>query len=148
MVESNAAESVWQRPLREFQDAVAAPQPAPAGVATSCVAAALGLSLLVKVLRIRGKHEELIPLSLNLIEELQATADKDIAAVRGYIQTRDAKPLKEVPQRAEHLVAQALILCAAVEDITGLIAADVAAATALLEGASNAIAACVAANGD
>jgi hypothetical protein len=112
------------------------------------VAAALGLSLLVKVLRIRGKHENLIPPALGLIEELQATADADIAAVRNYIQTRDSRPLKEVPQKAEHLVAQALILCAAVSDsITGLIAADVAAATALLEGASNAIAACVAANG-
>ena len=140
-------ESVWQAPLTEFQEAVAAPQPAPAGVATSCVAAALGLSLLVKVLRIKGKHETLLPMALDLIGELRATADADIAAVRGYIQTRDSKPLKETPKKAEHLVAQGLILCAAVEDITGLIAADVAAATALLEGASNAIAACVAANG-
>jgi formiminotetrahydrofolate cyclodeaminase len=140
--------SVWQTTLKEFQAEVAAPQPAPAGVATSCVAAALGLSLLVKVLRIKGKHDNLIPSALDLIEELQSTADADIAAVRNYIQTRDAKPLKEVPQRAEHLVAQALILCAAVSDsVTGLIAADVAAATALLEGAANAIAACVAANG-
>jgi hypothetical protein len=140
--------SVWQTQLSQFQAEVAAPQPAPAGVATSCVAAALGLSLLVKVLRIRGNHETLLPLALNLIDELRSTADADIAAVRNYIQTRDAAPLKEVPRQAEHLVAQALILCAAVEDIKGLIAADVAAATALLEGASNAIGACVTANGD
>ncbi len=101
----------------------------------------------MKVLRIRGTHETLLPLALDLIEELRSTADEDIAAVRSYIQTRDAKPLREVPQKAEHLVAQALVLCAAVSDITGLIAADVAAATALLEGASNAIGACVTANG-
>ncbi len=140
--------SVWQGTLSEFQAEVAAPKPAPAGVATSCVAAALGLSLLVKVLRIRGKHEELLPLALGLIDELKATADADIAAVRNYIQTRDAQPLREVPKQAEHCVAQGLILCgAASESVSGLIAADVAAATALLEGASAAISACVAANG-
>jgi len=139
--------SVWQMPLNEFQFAVAAPQPAPAGVATSCVVAALALSLLVKVLRIRGQREELIDPALQLIEDLRVLTDADIAAVRGYIQTRNAQAMKDIPRQAEHAVAQGLILCAAAaESITGLIAADIAAATTLLDGAASAIAACVAAN--
>ena len=105
------------------------------------------MSLLVKVLRITGQRPELLDPALFLIEELRAAADADVAAVRTYIQTRDKRAMHDVPAQAAHAVAQALALCATVTDsITGLIAADVAAASALLRGASTAIQACMTAN--
>jgi len=140
--------SLWQAPLADFQSSIAAAQPAPAGVAVACVTGALGLSLLVKVLRITGKRPDLLDLALQLIEELRSAADADVAAVHTYIQTRAKQALHDVPARAAHAVAQALILCAAAsESVTGLIAADVEAATALLQGSATAIESCVAANG-
>lgn len=139
--------SLWHAPLDQFQSDVAAALPAPAGVATTCVAAALGLSLLVKVLRITGKRQDLLPEALELIGELRAAADADVAGVRAYIQTRDTRALHEVPTRAAHLMAKGLTLCAsAAEAVDGLIAADIAAATALLQGAESAVQACIAAN--
>ncbi len=140
--------SVWQVPLAEFQSEVAAAQPAPAGVAVACVTAALGVSLLVKVLRITGKRPELLEPALLLIEELQAAADADAAAVRAYIQTRNKQAMQDIPARAAHLMAEASTLCAeAAQSVTGLIAADVAAAAALVRGAMFAITACMSANG-
>jgi len=139
--------SLWQAPLEEFQAEVAKAQPAPAGVATSCVTATLGISLLVKVLRITGKRADLIDPALALIEDLKVIADADVAAVRAYIQTRETQAMRDVPTKAAHAAAQALLLCAeASEAVTGLIAADVEAAAAILQGASTAITACVDAN--
>lgn len=139
--------SVWQIPLTEFQTEVAAAQPAPAGVAVACVTAALGLSLLVKVLRITGQRPDLLEGALRLITDLQADADADVAAVRDYIQTRSKHAIHDVPARAAHSVAEASTLCAeASESVTGLIAADVAAAAAILRGAMFAITACMSAN--
>lgn len=141
------APSLWHAPLDQFQSGVAAAQPAPAGVATACVAAALGLSLLVKVLRITGQRQDLLPEALRLIADLREAADADVAGVRAYIQTRDSRALHEVPARAAHAIAQGLTLCAAASEVvTGLIAADSAAAAALLQGAENAVQACIAAN--
>ncbi|MFM2125071.1 MAG: Formiminotransferase-cyclodeaminase [Acidobacteriota bacterium] len=140
-------DSLWHETLGSFQESVGAPQPMPAGVATAAVSAALGLSLLVKVLRIRGIRPDLLRSSQELIEELRDVADADIAAIRTYLQHRDTRGLNEVPARAQHAVAQALALCVEAEpEVTGLIAADVRAAAALLDGAANAIAACIAAN--
>lgn len=139
--------SVWQTPLADFQFEVAAGQPAPAGVAVACVTAALGLSLLVKVLRITGQRPELLEGALRLITDLQADADADVAAVRDYIQTRNKQAMRDVPARAAHSVAEASALCAeAAQSVTGLIAADVAAAAALLRGAMFALTACISAN--
>ena len=139
--------SVWQVPLAEFQSEVAAAQPAPAGVAVACVTAALGLSLLVKVLRITGQRPELLEPALRLIEELRSAADADVAAVHAYIQTRSKHAMLDVPARAAHAVAEASTLCAeASQSVTGLIAADVASAGALLRGAMTAINACLSAN--
>ncbi|MEO5922430.1 MAG: hypothetical protein ABIR70_01240 [Bryobacteraceae bacterium] len=140
--------SVWQATLTEFQTGVAAAQPTPAGVAVSCVTATFALSLLVKVLRISGKSPELLEPARQLIEEIRAIADADVAAVHAYIQNRDKRGLKEVPPRGAHLIAEAMKLCAeASETVTGLLAADIAAATALLNGSATAIAACIDANG-
>jgi formiminotetrahydrofolate cyclodeaminase len=139
--------SVWQVPLSQFQSEVAAPQPAPAGVAVACVTAALAVSLLVKVLRITGQRPGLLAPALQLIDELRSAADADIAAVHNYIQTRDPQALHDVPAHAGHCTARALALCAeASGSVTGLIAADIAAATELLQGAASAINACLTAN--
>ena len=139
--------SLWQAPLDRFQSEVAAAQPAPAGVAVACVTATLGLSLLLKVLRITRKRDDLLDPASRLIEELRTAADADVAAVRAFMETRDKQSLHDVPARAAHSIAQALTLCAAASESTsGLISADVAAATALLEGAATAVNACVSAN--
>jgi hypothetical protein len=139
--------SIWPRPLGEFQESVAAPQPMPAGVATAAATAALGLSLLMKALRIKGVRADLLGPAQELINELRETADADVAAVQAYIQNRDGSGMQTVPARAAHAVAQALNLCVEAEpSVTGLIAADVRAAAALLDGAANAIAACIGAN--
>jgi len=140
--------SLWQAPLAEFQTEVAAAQPAPAGVAVACVSAALAVSLLVKVLRITGKRPELLDRALGLVEELRGVADSDVRAVRAYIQTRDKSAMENVPARAAHLIAEASAVCAqAAESVTGLIAADVGAAGAMLRGAMVAVTICMSANG-
>ncbi len=139
--------SLWQAPLAEFQTEVAAPQPAPAGVAVACVNAALAVSLLVKVLRITGKCPELLDPALRLIDELRSAADADVEGVRNYIRTRDSQELHDVPARAAHAAAEASALCAeAARSVTGLIAADIGAAAALLSGAKMAINTCISAN--
>lgn len=139
--------SVWQAPLEEFQAAVAAPRPAPAGVAAAAVSAALGLSLLVKVLRIRGVLPEVLEAALSLSGELQAAADADIAAVRAYIETRETQGLTESPREVARAILRAQELCTqAAPAVTGLIAADIAAARALLDGAAAAVDACIQAN--
>lgn len=139
--------SLWQAPLAELQSEVAAAQPAPAGVAVSCVSAALAVSLIVKVLRITGQRADLVPRALALVEELRNAADADVAAVHAYIQTREMGALRAVPEIAAHRVAEASALCAeAALSVTGLIAADLAAASGLLRGAILAIQSCAAAN--
>ena len=139
--------SLWHAPLADFQRSVAAAKPAPAGVSTASVSAALGLSLLIKVLRITGRRDDLLPLAENLVEELRAVADADVDAVYAYIQTRNSIGLHEVPARALRAARQAVDLCVqAAPHITGLIAADVVAARALVQGSVSAIEACIAAN--
>lgn len=107
----------------------------------------MGLSLLIKVLRITGKCSELIEPLLKLVIELREVSDADVDAVSAYIERRETRGLKEVPERALQLVEQAADLTRqAVPHITGLIAADVKAATALLGGSAAAIRVCIAAN--
>lgn len=139
--------SLWQAPLGEVQSEVAAAQPAPAGVAVACISAALAVSLLVKVLRITGQRPELLVPALTLLDDLRDSADADVAAVRAYIQTRNTRAMRDVPAVAAHQVAEASALCAdAARSVSGLIAADLAAASALLSGAIIAIHSCSAAN--
>jgi len=114
----------------------------------ACVNATFALSLLIKVLRITGKAPELLEPARQLIEEIRAAADADVAAVHDYMQTRNKQGMQQVPKEAGHLVTKAITLCAeASRSVTGLLAADIAAATALLDGSASAISACVAANG-
>lgn len=141
------SDSVWQAPLDRFQTGVAAPHPTPAGVTTSCVTAALALSLLMKALRITGKRPDLLPRAEELIAELRSCADEDVAGVQAYIERRETQALREVPGRAAHAITQAILLCPpAAEAVKGLISADIEAATALLQGAEIAVQACIAAN--
>ncbi|MEP6961816.1 MAG: cyclodeaminase/cyclohydrolase family protein [Acidobacteriota bacterium] len=141
--------SLWQDTLDGFQQGVAADRPTPAGVATAAVTAALGLSLLVKALRITGKKPELLEPALKLIEELRSAADADVAAVRRYIETKDQGSLHDAPVRAAKAAMAGVTLCEdAAGAVKGLIRADIEASTALLQGAAAAIAACVAANAE
>jgi formiminotetrahydrofolate cyclodeaminase len=141
------AVSLWRQSMEEFQESVAAAKPAPAGVATSAATAALGLSLLIKVLKITGKCEELVEPAQKLVIDLREVADADVEAVSAYIQKRETRGLREVPERALELVTQSAELCGkAAPHITGLIAADVMAAKALLGGSAAAIRVCIAAN--
>jgi hypothetical protein len=139
--------SLWHAPLGECQCDIAAAKPAPAGVATACVTAALALSLLIKVLRITGERVDLLPLAEREVDELRMIADADVDAVYDYIQAGNRIGLREVPARALRAAYTALSLCVqAGPHIKGLISADVAAARALLQGSANAIEACIAAN--
>jgi formiminotetrahydrofolate cyclodeaminase len=141
------ADSLWQLTLADAQTEVASTQPAPAGVATAAITAALALSLLVKVLRITGQRDDLLTHAEPLIETLRTIADEDVAAVRAYIATRETGALQAVPKRAADAVLRAIELCdQAHGDIKGLIIADVRVARSLLQGSADAIAACIAAN--
>ena len=140
-------ESLWQSSLDKFQSDVAAEHGKAAAVAIACVTAVLGLSILIKALRIKGDTKDLVPLAERLIQEMRGAADADAEALRAYIQTHDAADLREVPADAFHLMQEALGLCAqAAPLITGLFAADVKVATALVQGARDSIEACIAAN--
>jgi formiminotetrahydrofolate cyclodeaminase len=139
--------SLWGQSMEEFQESIAAAKPAPAGVATAAATAAMGLSLLLKVLKITGKCPELIEPSEKLIPQLREVADADVDAVSAYIERRETRGLREVPEQALKLVDEAAHLCAqATPHITGLIAADAMAAKALLGGSAAAIRVCIAAN--
>lgn len=139
--------SLWESTLDGFQEGVAAAHPTPAGVATAAVTAALGLSLLVKALRITGERPELIEPALGLIRHLRAAADADVVAVQHYIQTRETGALHDPPVVAARAAMEGVGLCEqAAGAVKGLIRADIEASTALLQGAAAAIAACVAAN--
>src|SRR5580692_1793426 len=104
--------SIWPGTLASFCDDVAGSNPAPAAVAASAVTAALGLSLLIKVLEITGKRKNfagdslylktLITLARQEAETLKLAADHDIEAVRLYLESRDpvaARNAIEVPMR-------------------------------------------------
>jgi formiminotetrahydrofolate cyclodeaminase len=139
--------SLWNSPLGDVQESVAEARPTPAGVATATIAAALGLSLVVKVLRIRGRRQDLIEQALALIAELRSLADEDVAAVEAYMQRREKAAMIAIPERAAEATDRAANLCVEADDgAPGLLAADLEAGRALVRGAAKAIRACVAAN--
>jgi formiminotetrahydrofolate cyclodeaminase len=148
--------SIWPGTLASFCDDVAGSNPAPAAVAASAVTAALGLSLLIKVLEIAGNRKSFTGDSLKLktlieaarveTEALKKAADHDIEAVRLYLESRDpvvAQNAIEVPMRAARAAVAGLDLCAEAAEIQGvtkgLPAADLAAAVLLLSTAARAI---------
>lgn len=89
----------------------------------------------------------MVPLAERLIQELRGAADADAEALRAYIQTYDPADLREVPAVAFHLAQEALRLCTqAAPLVTGLFAADVKVAAALVKGSRDSIEACMTAN--
>lgn len=145
--------SVWDATLDSFCNDLASTEPAPAAVTASCAVAEMGVSLLLKVLRITGRRKKfsadrtrlntLIEAARAESRELRAAADADIAAVRGFIGSRDpaaAKQAIEVPMRAARSVKRCADLCASAADlIQGLPAADLGAGAILLASAIRAI---------
>jgi formiminotetrahydrofolate cyclodeaminase len=137
--------SFWDASLASFAADVAAPKPAPAGVAASSIAALLGISLLIKVLEIRGIRPDLLDAARSLAAELRQAAEDDVAAVQRYIQSRDLAGMLDPPMRAARAAVSGLELSSKIE-ISGLIAADLRAGTELLAGAARAILTCVDSN--
>jgi formiminotetrahydrofolate cyclodeaminase len=136
--------SLWDSSLGSFADDVAGRQPAPAGVATSVVAAALGVSLLLKTLEIRGVRPDLRQAAREVAARLRAAADADCAAIRASLRSQDAI---DVPLRAARAVLEGLDLCTqAAPSISGLLAADLRAGRELLLGSARAILTCIDAN--
>jgi formiminotetrahydrofolate cyclodeaminase len=148
--------SIWPGTLASFCEDVAGSNPAPAAVAASAVTASLGLSLLIKVLKIAGRRKSfrgdaqklkaLIDVARREQEELKKAADEDIHAVRLYVGSRDpsgARNAIEVPMRAARAAGAGLDLCAEGAQIEGvkqgLPAADLHAASILLSAALRAI---------
>jgi len=142
--------SIWSESLASFSDSVGATRPAPAGVAAAAVAAELGISLLIKTLAITGGQDELLNAARRERAQLRGAADDDIGAVMAYMQTRDAAALRqaiEAPLRAARATVAGLEFCGkASKTVKSSLAADLAAAQALLSGALRAILICIDAN--
>src|SRR5437762_9242289 len=95
------ADGIWGTTLESFRESVASAVPVPAGVSVAAVSAALGVSLLRKVLEIvakrknfqgdRGELSALLEAARTESERLARCADEDIAAYRAYITARRLK---------------------------------------------------------
>lgn len=144
------SQSIWNQTAETLFLDLAAPKPAPAGVTAGAVTARLGMALLIKVLEIVGKRKnfsgdraklrELIETAHRESQRLAEAADEDIIADAG--QRRSAVPMKAA-QAAEAGVE----LCRQSRSVvTGAIAADLEAASLLLQGGLDAIHACIRSN--
>lgn len=145
--------SVWDATLESFCDDLGGTEPAPAAVTASCAVAEMGVSLLLKVLRITGRRKNfngdkarlnaLIEAARGESRELRATADADAAAVRAFIGSRDpaaARQAIEVPMRGARAVKRSADLFASATDlIQGLPAADLGSGAIFLSAAIRAI---------
>ncbi len=136
--------------MAEFADALAANRPSPAGVAACAVSAALGASIILKVLTISGKGPQALGRLRGLEGQLRRAADNDAAIVRRLLEERDRSAMQDaiaIPLSAARAAVEALELSAPVApELTGHLAADLAAGRSLLEGAVRGIVACVEAN--
>lgn len=145
MIREPVEDSLPATPLAEFCQHLAAPQPAPAGVAAAAVTAAFGASLVCKALEIRRLRPDLAGTARELASALLAAAAEDCAAVRAHL--HEPRDLLAAPLQAAESAVRAFQLCReAAPSVTGLLAADLRAAAELLRGASQAILACVDAN--
>lgn len=136
-------DSLWNATLSNFREKAGAIDPVPAGVAISAVSASLALALLAKVLRIAGKRKNVSALLNSACLEsacLAELADLDIRAFHTYMATGATLEAVEVPMNAARSAVRGLALCAqAAALVTGLTAADIGAAAALLSGAVRAM---------
>lgn len=151
--------------LEQFRHATADQQPTPAGVAVAAASAAFALGLLVKVLAVSGKRQELTA-SLARLQSLAAAAQAashrmlqlasdDVAAFEAYLTARRlpratdserqarehgtaiaVRRAIDVPLAAAQETAAGLELCGGMSAVTPpALAADLGVATALLAGA-------------
>lgn len=132
----------------ESIDAVAAeiarPEPGPAGVAVSALAGAFAADLLVKILTIRKGRAELIDGARGVGESLRDAAEQDAAAVRAG----DRAAMMQAPLHAIRALVRGLKVCDQAQAFVtgGHIAADLAAARAVLLGAARGVLVCLEAN--
>jgi glutamate formiminotransferase/formiminotetrahydrofolate cyclodeaminase len=156
---------IWNTTLENFGESVASSEPTPAGVSVAAVSAALGATLLQKVLKIVAKRksftgdlEKLSSLREAARKEagrLTQYANEDIAAYRGYIEARRNKTtdvelgrslreVMETPLNGARAALSGLNLCVdAAEIVNGSVAADLATAAILLESAVRSMLLCV-----
>lgn len=147
--------SIWSDTLIGFREKVAGIAAVPAGVAVAAVTASLALALLTKVVEItRGRKafagdahqaEVLIEAARRESIRLADLADEDIRVFHSYMKTparerADGSAMKgaiRVPMDAARAAVRGLDLCreARTMGVTGLTAADLDAATALLSSA-------------
>jgi len=134
--------SLWTETLAGFRDQVGSTDPVPAGVAISAVTGSIALALLAKVLRIAAKKKDVTALLDAADAEsarLADLADRDILAFYVYMSTGNTREAIEVPMEAARSAVRGLALCAdAAGIVTGLTAADIGSAAALLSGAVHA----------
>jgi formiminotetrahydrofolate cyclodeaminase len=148
--------SVWDDSIAAFGSALAEPQPMPAGVAAATVTASLGLALFLKVLAIAAKTEPipgLAGVARRHLIDLEGVVDADAAAFEAY---RQAPPSERpaaadeairVPLDAARSAVGGLELCAqANKQVSGLIEADLLAASHILYASAKAMLACADAN--
>jgi len=162
------ADGIWNSTLEHFRKSVASTRPVPAGVSASSVSAALGMSLLRKVLEIlaarkgfSGDREKLSALrqaAQTAAEDIMHFAEADITAYRAYVEARRLRPddtetaqllrrVVDVPLEAARSTLSALDLCVDAASLaTGAIVADLGTAALLLAGAVRALLLCVRAN--
>ena len=157
--------SIWSASLAGFRERVAGTDPVPAGVAVSAVTASLALALLAKVLAIAGgrkafagdrqRIEALIDAARRESAGLTRLADEDIRVFNSYMDcirspktpereqamTAAMREAIRVPMDAARSAVRGLDLCreASTMGVTGLTAADLGAAAALLSGAVDAM---------
>ncbi len=114
------------------------------------MSAAIGISLLIKALRITGGQAERIKAAQARIAELRKAADDDVRAVKKFIASDDPELIQDaiqIPLRAARAAASGLDLCfKASGSVSGLLAADVGVAAMLIRASTRAILACVDAN--
>jgi|SRR5580704_13872594 formiminotetrahydrofolate cyclodeaminase len=147
--------SIWSDTLTGFREKVAGVAAVPAGVAVAAIMASLALALLTKVVEItRGRKmfagdaqqaEVLIEAARRESTLLADLADEDIRVFHSYMKmpARERvggaamKEVIRVPMDAARAAVRGLDLCldARTMGVTGLTAADLDAAVALLSGA-------------
>jgi formiminotetrahydrofolate cyclodeaminase len=148
--------SIQIKTVEDFRASVGGNEPVPAGVSISAVSAGLALALLAKVLDITGKRKsfqgdrtrvaELIQTARDESARLTQLADDDVRAFNEYLACDSAGKQQamctaiEIPMEGARSAVRGLDICAeAVSIVSGLTAADLAMAAALLRGAVRAM---------
>jgi formiminotetrahydrofolate cyclodeaminase len=145
-------ESVWKSTLEDFRDRLAGRESVPAGVSVAAVSASLGLSLLIKVIKIVRKRKDFAgdPAKIEMLlaqvraasAKLDRSADEDIVAFAEYMASRgtpgEAVALEkaiQTPLGAARAAAAGLELCSeAIAMTPASIAPDLGTAALILAG--------------